>query len=422
MTRRRLCFIVVLIAAGAIHAQLGPNSVQPYEQQLAQPTPLARALNRRYARHLPSLRQEIAAQPRNTPPRLTWLDEQLAPLAKTELVDSGSAAGASGTAGCSLVIRCAGDDIQPGQIAQYTIDFIVLEELAGKSLDRMGITIAALHDDDSGNNAAANAPAALVCQVTPLTPDRIRVAWPIAGAARRFRIDIAPASDHGGALPLQRLLGMGDQLMLNARETTGLPGNIWSAKFAPIFGDGKPALIAGRWTDFAHIFQNLGAPGPFKTAEAHHFLARDSMDEAIGTDEHHGLAFSVVDPADVDGDDGRHGRDAHQERSEHRARHGHTRTEEVVPARDSHQLVCRYVHRHGGLARRRVEGRSQRAEGDDGDHGSDRGRSEGEHHDERPTRERDEQISEDHRPATVPPVDEGSSERPEQTLREDGGY
>lgn len=302
MTRRRLCFIVVLIAAGAIHAQLGPNSVQPYEQQLAQPTPLARALNRRYARHLPSLRQEIAAQPRNTPPRLTWLDEQLAPLAKTELVDSGSAAGASGTAGCSLVIRCAGDDIQPGQIAQYTIDFIVLEELAGKSLDRMGITIAALHDDDSGNNAAANAPAALVCQVTPLTPDRVRVAWPIAGAARRFRIDIAPASDHGGALPLQRLLGMGDQLMLNARETTGLPGNIWSAKFAPIFGDGKPALIAGRWTDFAHIFQNLGAPGPFKTAEAHHFLARDSMDEAIGTDEHHGLAFSVVDPADVDGD------------------------------------------------------------------------------------------------------------------------
>ena len=289
---RRLSFILALHAAVAIFAQAVSDSIQSYEQQLAQPSAVARALTQRYAKHLSLLRQELAAQPEDMPPRLNWLDEQLAPWAKTELVD-----GATGGAACSLVISCDGDDILAGQIAQYTIDFVVLEELTGKSLDRMGISIVALNDDSDNT-----APASLNCRLTPLTPDRVRVAWAIAGAARRYRLDIAAAGERSGALPLQRLLGMGDPLMLDTRETTGLPGNIWSAKFAPIFGDGVPALIAGRWTDFAHIFQNLGAPGPFRTAADRYFLARDSMDEAIGTDKHHGLAFSIVDPADADGD------------------------------------------------------------------------------------------------------------------------
>ncbi len=110
-----LCFFLALLTAGAILAQIGPDSIQTYEQQLAQPTPIARALNQRYAKHLASIRHDIAAQPRRTPPRLSWLDDQLAPLAKTELVDTSSTARAGSPTGCSLVIRCTGDDIQTGQ-------------------------------------------------------------------------------------------------------------------------------------------------------------------------------------------------------------------------------------------------------------------------------------------------------------------
>ena len=115
MSPRRLCLVLALFAINATYAQPAPDSIRPYEQQLAQPDPIARALNQRYAKHLASIRHDIAAQPRRTPPRLSWLDDHLAPLAKTELVDTSSTARAGSPTGCSLVIRCTGDDIQTGQ-------------------------------------------------------------------------------------------------------------------------------------------------------------------------------------------------------------------------------------------------------------------------------------------------------------------
>lgn len=214
-----------------------------------------------------------------------YLDRQISPYLRAVEAEAGAP-------GVTLTLKNVDPEAKPGTPVNFPLNFQLLEAVAGKKLSRFNVTVEALR-----NGTAEK----LTVNVMPLTPDRSDLVWNLGVDADGYKITIAPAGDDDQP-GLRRLIGNGDQLMQNRNAKVALPWNFWNVRFRDIFADGKPALIAGRWTDYAHIYRNVGKPGEFKFNEAAHYIARDPFDELIGTDEHHGLAFSVVESIDYDND------------------------------------------------------------------------------------------------------------------------
>ena len=189
----------------------------------------------------------------------------------------------------TLRIRVEGE-AKAGVPVEFPLHFALLSEACGEPLSRVSATV--------------SVPAGVITStLVPLTPDRARLCWALREGCAEYTVAIPCGAQAAEAAPsLNRIVGSGEQLMIGTIAKIGLPHNLWNVRFRDILGVGQDALLAGRWTDFAHIWRNMGTADKPRYMEAAHYRALDPYDEPIGTSAHHGLAFSLADGVDVDGD------------------------------------------------------------------------------------------------------------------------
>lgn len=267
------------------------QQVQQYEAQgkliddcQQAPQNLARAIQTAWGHRLKILDNLLANKDyRNFEKYFNFLSEMIQPYlgAEIQLAPDGK--------GISLKLKPIGQLVK-GQPASFPIHFKLLESIAQQKLSR---THAQLLQNGTTN---------INLSITPITPDRVTIHWIVGDEADFYELIFYSADQEIQEPALRRLAGNGDPLMQATIQSRHLPSNFWSVRFGDAFGDQVPALIAGRWTDFAHIYRNRGSLGKPDFSEFEHYLARDPFDMPIGTDKHHGLAFSVVEPTDADGD------------------------------------------------------------------------------------------------------------------------
>ena len=193
--------------------------------------------------------------------------------------------------GCRIKLKLS--PATAGTIAEFTLDYPLLEEVAGFALSRRTCRV---EDADGGK---------VVFSPELLSPDRVKLRWRCSGKGDTYIISVkrAPADATSEPIPMQRYLGGGDNLMCDEIITDVLPRDTWSSCFEDILGIGRPQLILGRWTDFAYIHLNLAAKaGEYRYRTDFRYLARDPFDRPIETTDYHGRAFSIVQCVDGDGD------------------------------------------------------------------------------------------------------------------------
>ena len=258
--------------------------VEKFSEVTKNASPLGDALKSAWGDRIAELEQQIGNG--NDADQLwrnfRYLDRQITPYL--------DAAIEKGSGQVALTLRPEAGTLA-GTPIRFPVNFPLIEAFAGKTLSRYRVSVEALRP---------GAAEKVVSNLYPLTPDRFELVWNLTGADA-YRVSFFPASD-GETPAMRRLVGNGDQLMQNRFAEVTLPGKFWNVRFRDVFGDGKLSLAAGHWTDYAHIYRNRGSAGAPKFNEFEHYLARDPFDEPISTAEHHGLAFSVVESVDFDGD------------------------------------------------------------------------------------------------------------------------
>lgn len=257
--------------------------------------PIAKPLHNAFAKRIQALKQcrNIAANANandNDAYKLLakqtdWLSKQLLPYLNTVTTPSKNG-------GARILVQVPASGIQHGEIADFPILFPVLEQALSTKLSRLQVHVHALQ-----GTTETELPSNLV----HLTPERSKLSWALAPNTEYYVVKIASATNTNTQRP-DKLVGNGDHLMTPNYSTATLPGNAWSVRHADVFGDKAPTIVLGRWTDYAHIYRNLGTPQKPSFLEAMHYIARDPFDNPIGTDKHHGLAFSLVEPTDLNGD------------------------------------------------------------------------------------------------------------------------
>ncbi|MBQ9789300.1 MAG: VCBS repeat-containing protein [Lentisphaeria bacterium] len=177
--------------------------------------------------------------------------------------------------------------------ATFPLHYGILDKIFGRKLSRFNVKVEAQNAD--GTKVLIRS------RVDNLTPARANLVWQLLPGASSYKVTFVPYQN--GEKPLNKaLIGDGDTLMVDRVVTQILPWNFWNVRFHDLLGDGTKQLIAGRWTDYAHIYRNLGTNENPKYHESEHYIVLDSFDTPVGTTDHHGLAFSLVECADLDGD------------------------------------------------------------------------------------------------------------------------
>lgn len=181
----------------------------------------------------------------------------------------------------------------PGTPAEFPINFSLIEKITGRKLSRNYVSLSAINSSGNQTNVCSN--------IEHQTPVHSMIRWTLLDDTDCYLIRFQ-AAGADEAMPLQKLLGNGDQLRFGKIVNSTLPYHIWSAKFSDIFPTGNKSLVCGYWTDYCHIFINSGQKDKPEFSEQNHFLIQDSSGCPIGTHQNPGLAFSIADPVDFDGD------------------------------------------------------------------------------------------------------------------------
>ncbi len=175
----------------------------------------------------------------------------------------------------------------------FPLNFDILDKLFAQKLSRFNVVVKAVYAD--GRTSLIRS------RVDNLTPSRANLVWRTEKNIQTYNIIFTPYRD--GEKPLQKaLIGDGDHLTTDRDIVTTPPGNFWNVRFHDLLGDGTKQLIAGRWTDYAHVYRNLGTDEKPQYHESEHYVILDSFDMPVGTTDHHGLAFSLTECADFDND------------------------------------------------------------------------------------------------------------------------
>ncbi len=180
----------------------------------------------------------------------------------------------------------------PGTPVEFPIHFGLLEKIIGRKLSHYNISVEAVVN---GKNKPARS------SLIPLTPNRAKLCWNTVKGAEKYIVMLAfPAV--GEAPLMNSAIGNGDDIMFDSFSKSGMSWRIWNIRSEDIFNEGKPAFVTGMWTDYAHIYRNLGTVENPEFHDGAHYFVLDPYDEKIGTTHHHGLAFSLVELADINGD------------------------------------------------------------------------------------------------------------------------
>ncbi|OGV92116.1 MAG: hypothetical protein A3K19_03110 [Lentisphaerae bacterium RIFOXYB12_FULL_65_16] len=136
-----------------------------------------------------------------------------------------------------------------------------------------------------------------------IDPKRGVLTWTMRDAsARQFAVRFLPLSDSPPEKGLCTL-GDGDHFYFDNVAKGLLPANLWTCAFLDWNGDGRQDAVAGCWTDFCHVWLNVGTTADPRFDEREHWLVRDTTGHPIAASaDHHGVAFSMISPVDFDGD------------------------------------------------------------------------------------------------------------------------
>ncbi|MCX6993001.1 MAG: FG-GAP-like repeat-containing protein [Kiritimatiellaeota bacterium] len=204
--------------------------------------------------------------------------------------------------------------VDPGQTphksypASCALDLRVLEALWGRPVDPYVIQVYALEPD--GKHLADIHPGRKGAELNlcasrfeRISPCRGFLVWTIPDREHtRYVVEFGPRPD---APPEKGMMtvGDGDGFYFDAAPDSTLPGNTWSAVFLDWDGDGRQDAITGRGPDFCHFWKNIGTKDKPVFSEREHWLVRDVTGAPIAASaDHHGIAMSVVQPVDFDGD------------------------------------------------------------------------------------------------------------------------
>ncbi len=255
--------------------------LKDYDAMLAAGGPLAATVKKYWGERLEGLRALV--QGNQFDKEADYLQAQVAPYLGARLLRNEK------ENRLTLRIQVEGE-VKAGVPVEFPLHFALLEEACGEPLSRV--------------NATVSIPAGVITStLVPLTPDRARLCWTLREGCAEYTVAIPCGAKAAEAAPsLNRIVGSGEQLMTGTIAKTGLPHNLWNVRFRDILGDGKDALLAGRWTDFAHVWRNMGTADKPRYMEAAHYRVLDPYDDPIGTSAHHGHAFSIVNSVDMDGD------------------------------------------------------------------------------------------------------------------------
>ncbi|MCX6994098.1 MAG: FG-GAP-like repeat-containing protein [Kiritimatiellaeota bacterium] len=139
-----------------------------------------------------------------------------------------------------------------------------------------------------------------------LDPKRGVLTWTMRDrSARQFAVRFLPPPECPPAKGM-RTLGDGDHFYFDNNVANDyLPWNLWSCTFLDWNGDGRQDAVAGRWSDYCHVWLNLGTTNKPQFSEREHWLVRDTTGMPITAatiNNNHGNAFSMASLIDFDGD------------------------------------------------------------------------------------------------------------------------
>ena len=280
-------------------------------------SPLIRAIRQRYGPDLDAAKQDLAAlsgldqdQINAFSTRLgrvrKWLDPWKACLANRPTLGP-----------CPWLDNAVGRldlRVEPGDTqhefypASVALDLKLVEAACGCEVDPYRVQVIEVDTKgqpvQTGSAKQGDVQFFRACRFDRITPDKGTLWWTLRDRTHtRFVAQFLPRSS--GPPPEKGLCTLGncDQFYFDAVTQPCLPGNLWSAAFVDWDSDGRQDLIAGRWTDYCHFWRNVGDNATPKFSEREHWLVIDESETPIAaSQEHHGLAFSVAMPVDLDAD------------------------------------------------------------------------------------------------------------------------
>lgn len=193
--------------------------------------------------------------------------------------------------------------------ASVALDLAVVERALGYQVNPYAVQV--LEVDPSSHKLVPFVPrrsgiAKFLCpsRFDRITPTKGTLRWTLRDRTHtRFVVQFLPRQPGPPPDTGRCTLGNCDLLYFDTVVEKSLPGNLWSAVMLDWDGDGRQDLIAGRWTDYCHLWRNVGSRQHVQFSEREHWLVIDESDEPIAAvTQYHGLAFSVVMPTDFDGD------------------------------------------------------------------------------------------------------------------------
>ncbi|MCX6993196.1 MAG: FG-GAP-like repeat-containing protein, partial [Kiritimatiellaeota bacterium] len=137
-----------------------------------------------------------------------------------------------------------------------------------------------------------------------LDPKRGILTWTMRDrSARQFAVRFLPPPER----PPEKgmcTLGDGDHFYFDNVAKDFLPWDLWTCTFLDWNGDGRQDAVAGRWTDYCHVWLNIGTTNKPQFSEREHWLARDTtgLPITVAINNNHGMNFSMSSPVDFDGD------------------------------------------------------------------------------------------------------------------------
>ncbi|MBT7056427.1 MAG: hypothetical protein HN976_15155 [Lentisphaerae bacterium] len=178
--------------------------------------------------------------------------------------------------------------------AKVALDLRIVERVFGQPVDPYTLDVT----DCSGKE-----PEACGSRFDRITPRKGTLTWTLLdGKHRPFTIrfrELSKAPPGTGMVTL----GDGDHFYFDEAQKATLPHDMWSCVFLDWDGDGRQDALAGSWNDFCHLWRNIGTAQRPAFSAREHFLIVDDTGEPLATNpEHHACTFSMIMPADFDGD------------------------------------------------------------------------------------------------------------------------
>ena len=205
----------------------------------------------------------------------------------------------------------AGDTAHEFYPASVPLDLAIAQAVIGIAIDPCDIRVVEVGSEtrqpvpfapfaDGGTSSALYCPA----RFEQITPGRGTLWWTLKDRTHTlFTVELRARRDAPPPEGGLRTLGNCDPLYFEDVVEAPLPGNMWSAVFLDWDGDGRQDLLGGRWTDFCHLWRNVGTARSPAFSEREHWLLTDELDRLIAAStDHHGLAFSMAFPVDFDSD------------------------------------------------------------------------------------------------------------------------